>query len=85
MVLDMFPTGMPPRMFWDGLAPGTWLIFGIVLLPVYTAIIGWFLGVPRNPKKALMGLGYLIGFIIGLWLPAFIGTVIMWLIFFRGF
>lgn len=84
MVFEMLPTGIPPRLLWDGLPPGAWLIFGIILLPVYTAILGWFLGMPRNPKKAVMGLVYMVTLTVGLWGPAFVGTVLIWLIFFRG-
>jgi hypothetical protein len=46
---------------------GAWLIFGIVLLPVYGMLLGWFLGKPRNSRLALMGVGYLVGLTILLW------------------
>ena len=62
--------------------PGTWLIFGIVLVPVYVAILGWFLGKPRDVPTAILGLGYLIGFILLLWIPMYILSVIIWLVFF---
>lgn len=69
-------------MTWETLAPGTWLIFGIVGLPVYTAILGWFLGSPRDTKTALLGLSYLVGIILALWVPMLIATLILGLIFF---
>lgn len=80
-VVFMWPE-IKPSMMWDGLAPGTWLIFGIILFPVYTALIAWFVGFPRDPKKALMGVGYLVGLTVALWLPAYIGTVLIELAFF---
>ena len=46
---------------------GTWLIFGIVLLPVYMVLAGWFLGKPRNLRLSLMGVGYVVGMIAVLW------------------
>lgn len=67
---------------WELITPGTWVIFAVVLLPVYTAIIGWFIGTPRDPKIGLMGLGYLIGLILALWLPMFILTVLIGIVFF---
>ncbi|MDO8688557.1 MAG: hypothetical protein Q7R39_00845 [Dehalococcoidia bacterium] len=46
---------------------GTWLIFGIVLLPVYTILLGWFLGKPRNLRLSLLGVGYVIAMASLLW------------------
>ena len=46
---------------------GTWLIFGIVLLPVYMVLVGRFLGKPRNLRLSLMGVGYVVGMIAVLW------------------
>ncbi|MBI4298108.1 MAG: hypothetical protein HY676_06225 [Chloroflexi bacterium] len=46
---------------------GAWLIFGIVLLPVYAMLLGWFVGKPRNLRLALMGVGYLIAIPTLLW------------------
>lgn len=62
--------------------PGTWLIFGVVLVPVYVALAAWFLGEPRDVRVGLMGIGYLIGFILLLWLPMFILSMIIWALFF---
>lgn len=67
---------------WDGLAPGTWLIFGIILVPVYTAVAAWYLGKPGTPKLASMGLVYLVGLTLALWVPMYIVTVLIGLIFF---
>lgn len=46
---------------------GTWLIFGIVLLPVYMVLLGWFLGKPRNLGLSLLAVGYAIGMATLLW------------------
>lgn len=68
-------------MTWEVLPPGTWVIFGVIGLPVYTAILAWFLGKPRNVKTALMGLTYLIGFIVGLWTNLLVITLLIGIIF----
>lgn len=52
---------------WIGPPVGTWLIFGIVLVPVYGMLLGWFLGKPRNLRLALLGVAYLVGMIVLLW------------------
>lgn len=44
-----------------------WLIFGILLLPVYLVLLGWLLGKPRSLRLMLMGLGYLVGLTVLLW------------------
>lgn len=47
--------------------PGTVLIFGIVLAPLYAVIIGWFRGKPSDNKLSVMGLLYLTIITVGLW------------------
>ena len=56
---------------------GSWLIFGIILLPVYGMFLGWFLGKPRNLRLALMGTSYLVGMTTVLWggLAAFVALL----------
>lgn len=71
-----------PMDYWDGLAPGAWLIFGIILVPVYAAIIAWYVGKPGSPKLATMGVGYLIGLTLALWVPFYIVTVLIGIVFF---
>lgn len=68
--------------YWEGLAPGAWVIFGIILVPVYAAIIAWYVGKPGDVKRATMGVGYLIGLTLALWVPFYIVTVIIGLVFF---
>ncbi|MCU4751296.1 hypothetical protein OB919_04740 [Halobacteria archaeon AArc-curdl1] len=62
--------------------PGTWLIFGIVLVPVYVMVLAWFFGAPRDVSTALRGLAYLIAFVLLLWIPMYILSVIIGVIFF---
>ena len=61
---------------------GTWLIFGIILMPVYIMIGAWFIGTPRNSQSALMGVGYLFIITTVLWVSMFIGMEIVRLVFF---
>lgn len=68
--------------YWEGLAPGAWLIFMIILVPVYAAIIAWYVGNPGDVKRATMALSIFIGLIFALWVPFFIATVLIGLIFF---
>lgn len=67
---------------WDILAPGTWLVFGIIGTPVYAAVLGWFLGKPRDTTTALLGLSVLIGLIFAMWIPMLILTLLIGVVFF---
>ncbi|MCC7365025.1 MAG: hypothetical protein IT303_11700 [Dehalococcoidia bacterium] len=49
------------------LETGTILIFGVVMLPVYIMLIGWFAGEPRELKMPLLGVGILASVTVGLW------------------
>ena len=60
---------------------GTWLIFGIVLLPVYMVLTMWFLGKPRNLRLSLMGVGYVAGLIALLWAGLAVMSTIVRLLF----
>ena len=60
---------------------GTWLIFGIVLVPVYTLLLGWFLGKPRNLRLSLMGVGYVAGLLAFLWAGLTVMSTIVRLLF----
>lgn len=46
---------------------GLWLLFGIVLTPVYLMLAGWFLGSPRQLRLPLIGLGFLVGLTVLAW------------------
>lgn len=62
--------------------PGTWMVFGIILLPVYGMLAAWFLGEPRDRKTGLMGVGYLIVLTVGLWGAFTIATLLLGVLFF---
>lgn len=44
---------------------GLLLVFGVVLLPLYLVLAGWFLGEPRHPGHAATGVFFLVGIAIG--------------------
>lgn len=69
-------------MTWEIIAPGTWLIFGIVLLPVYLMLLGWFAGSPRDTGTAILGVGYLVGMTVLLWGGLLILTLLIGAVFF---
>ena len=60
---------------------GLIVIFGIVMLPVYGMLLGWFFGRPRDPRTSVVGLGYVVGFtsilIAGIWIGTRIFDFIM--------
>ncbi len=62
---------------------GAWLIFGIVLLPLYVMLLGWFLGKPRDLRLALMGVGYLILIPALLWGSMALLMALVGLVFFQ--
>ena len=69
-------------MTWEVIAPGTWLIFGIIGLPVYAVLLGWYLGKPTDLKTATMGLVYLVGLTVLLWTGLFLKTMVIDFVFF---
>lgn len=64
------------------LEPGTWLIFGVVLLPVYAVFLGWFLGKPRDLKVSGIGIGYFVGLTVALWAGLFVLSMVIRFAFF---
>lgn len=62
--------------------PGTYLIFGIVLLPIYIMIAAWFLGNPRDGSKGMLGVVYLAGLTTVLWGGLFVATMVIKFAFF---
>ena len=62
--------------------PGTWLIFGVVLTPVYVMLTAWVLGEPRETKPVALGVGYLVGLTTLLWGSFFLGTMVLRVLFF---
>lgn len=41
---------------------GLYVIFGIVLLPVYVMLLGWFVGKPHRFRTIALTLGYMVAF-----------------------
>ncbi len=70
-------------MEWIGLPVGKWLLFGIILVPVYGMLLGWFLGKPRNLALAFRGLIYLLGMIVLLWGGLFALSMLIKFVFFQ--
>jgi len=61
---------------------GTWLIFGVVLVPIYVMVAAWFLGEPRETKTGLLGVTYLVGITAQMWIGMFVLTVIIGVVFY---
>lgn len=62
--------------------PGTILIFGVVMLPVYMMLVGWFAGEPRELRTPLLGVGILASVTVGLWAGLALLGAVIGLIFF---
>ncbi|MFA9518597.1 hypothetical protein ACERIT_15515 [Halopenitus sp. H-Gu1] len=78
----MIPLAASPSYTLPFVGPGTYLIFGIVLLPIYLMIAAWFLGEPRDYKKGLLGVVYLAGLTTVLWGGLYVATVVIELVYF---
>ena len=63
---------------------GTWVIFAIILVPVYIMLAAWFLGKPRDTSSGLLGVGYLVGLTTSMWVGMFILTVLIGVVFYGG-
>lgn len=62
--------------------PGTYLIFGIILAPVYVMLLGWLFGKPRDAKTGLVGVAYLLGLTTALWGGLGVVTILIGVVFF---
>lgn len=51
---------------------GLWVMFGLVLVPLYVTLLGWFLGKPRDNRTAAIGVGILAGLLLVMVLGALI-------------
>lgn len=51
----------------SGSGIGMWVLFGVVLTPLYVMLAGWFLDRPREVAPALIGVVYLVGFTVLMW------------------
>ncbi|PAU84117.1 hypothetical protein CK500_06690 [Halorubrum salipaludis] len=76
------PLASSPEYTLPFVGPGTYLIFGIVLLPVYAMVAAWFIGDPSDRFANLLGLGYLAGLTTVLWGSLFVATIIIGVVFF---
>ncbi|GAB7017569.1 hypothetical protein [Halostagnicola bangensis] len=63
---------------------GTFLIFGVVLVPVYVMIAAWFVGKPRGTNSGLLGVSYLVGITAQMWIGMLILTLIISVVFYGG-
>ncbi|MFA9427842.1 hypothetical protein [Natronorubrum sp. A-ect3] len=43
---------------------GLWVIFGLVLIPLYVTVLGWLFGEPRDYRTAGIGIGILAGLLL---------------------
>lgn len=62
--------------------PGTYLIFGIVLVPVYVMLAAWYFGDPSDGKTFGLGVAYLAGLTTMLWGGLFVATMVIKFAFF---
>ncbi|TYT62222.1 hypothetical protein [Natrialba swarupiae] len=61
---------------------GSWLIFGVVLVPIYVMVTAWFVGTPRDTKTGLLGVTYLVGLTTTMWVSMLVMTLVIGLVFF---
>jgi hypothetical protein len=62
--------------------PGTVLIFGIVMAPIYLMLLGWSVGEPIDRPRWLLGLSYVVGVTVALWGGLYLLTVLIGVVFF---
>ncbi|WP_440769025.1 hypothetical protein [Natronorubrum sp. DTA28] len=63
---------------------GTYLIFGVILVPIYVMVVSWFAGEPRDTKTGMLGVSYLVAITAQMWIGMFILTVIIGFVFYGG-
>ena len=56
---------------------GLYVIFGIVLLPVYLMLIGWFVGKPQYFRAIALTLGFMISYAISIIIGIFVMGVVL--------
>lgn len=61
--------------------PGTYVIFGIVLLPIYIMLAAWLVGEPRDGWASILGVSYLVGITVALWGGLFVVTMVIKFLF----
>lgn len=61
---------------------GDVLILGIIGAPVYLMLAGWFLGRPRSIGPVLLGVSYLTGITVMMWVGLWLFTLLLGVVFF---
>ncbi len=61
---------------------GEIVILGIVFAPVYLMLLGWFLGRPRGLRLPLIGVGYLVGTTVAMWVGLALFAAALEVVFF---
>ncbi|QSW98785.1 hypothetical protein [Haloterrigena alkaliphila] len=70
---------------WTGFPnEGTWIIFAVILVPIYVMLVAWFVGTPRNTTTGLLGVTYLVGIATTMWVSMLVLTIIIGLVFYGG-
>lgn len=59
---------------------GLFVIFGIVMLPVYAMVAGWLLGEPREYRPVALAVGFMIGFTFLIVLSLGVVGLMTWLV-----
>lgn len=61
---------------------GEIVILGVVFAPVYLMLLGWFLGRPRELRLPLIGVGYLVGITVAMWVGMALFAAALEVVFF---
>lgn len=61
---------------------GLWLLFGVVLSPLYLMLAGWFLSRPRQLRLPLIGVGFLIGLTALAWIGMALLALLLGIVFY---
>lgn len=48
----------------EAVSIGLYVVFGVVMLPVYAMLLGWFLSDPQELKRPVIALGWVVGLIV---------------------
>jgi hypothetical protein len=60
---------------------GLYVVFGVVFLPLYVMLAGWFLDTPRELRAPLIGVGYIVSLVVaiavGMWLLGFLMSFVI--------
>jgi hypothetical protein len=66
---------------YNAIQPGTIVIFGLIFVPLYSVLIGWFAGEPSDAEVGFLGVGILASFIASLWGGLFVLTILLGVLF----